>query len=117
MKWQIISGCKFPSTDSSQTCCKATQLSRMLLIDLALTVHLAEQSTLNRGYSNYISFSIFCSTPSNLGDLLIRLKILYVVFILSFKIRTCFTISPTAKFKAHPKQCLKNGFGYFHKHF
>ena len=35
--------------------------------------------------------------------------------ILSFKNRTFFSISPTAKFKAHPKQCLKNAFGFSDK--
>ena len=79
----------------------------MLFIDSALTVHLLGQSTLNRGHSNDLSFWIFCSIPSLLGDILIRLKISYIVSILSFKNRTFFT-----KFKAHSKQCMKNAFGF-----
>ena len=58
-----------------------------LFIDSALTVHLVGTSTLNRGYSKNISFRIFCSIPSLLGDILIRLEILYVVSIQSFKNR------------------------------
>ena len=87
----------------------------MLFIDLALTVYLMWQSTLNRGYSNDIFFWIFCSIPSLLEDLLIRLEVSYVLSIQSFKIRIFFTISPTAKFKSHPKQCMKNAFGFSDK--
>ena len=55
---------------------------RMLFIDLALTVYLMWQSTLNRAYSNDIFFWIFCSIPSLLEDLLIRLEVSsYVVSI------------------------------------
>ena len=57
----------------------------MLVIDSALTLHLVGQSTLNPGYSNDISFQIFCSIDSHLGDLLMRLEISYVLSILSFK--------------------------------
>ena len=83
------------------------QLSRMLFIDSALAVHLLGQSTLNRGYSNGLSFWVFCSIPSLLGDILIRLTISYIVSILSFKNRTFFT-----KFKAHPQQCMKCMYGF-----
>ena len=79
----------------------------MLFIDSALTVHLLGQSTLNRGHSNDLSFWIFFSIPSLLEDILIRLKISHIVSTLSFKNRTFFT-----KFKAHPKQCMKNAFGF-----
>ena len=86
----------------------------MLFIDSALIVHLVGQSTLNPGYSNDISFRIFYSIASLLGDFLIRLEISYVVSILSFKNHT-FTISPTAKYKVCPKQCVKNAFGFSDK--
>ena len=100
---------------SCHICCKATQLSRMLFVDSALTVDLVGQSTLNPGYSNDIPFWIFCSIASLWGDFLIRLKILYAVSILSFENRTFLTISPTAKFKTCPKQWAKNAFGFSDK--
>ena len=73
----------------------------MIFIDSALTVHLVGQSTLNPGYSNDMSFRIFCSIASLLGDFLIRLEISYVV---SIRNRAFFTISLTAKFKACPEK-------------
>ena len=44
-----------------------------------------------------------------------RLEISNVVSVLSFKNCQYFTISPAAKFKACPKQCVKNAFGYSDK--
>ena len=84
----------------------------MLFIDSALTVNLVEQSTQTSGYSNVKSFRIFCSIASLLGDFLIRLEMSKVVSLLSFKNRTFFTMSQTAKFRAYPKQCVKNAFGF-----
>ena len=81
----LISGNKLSSSDSSQTRCKGTQFSKILFVYSDFTVHLVGKSNPNPESSNDISFQVFCSIASLLGDFLKKLEISYVVSILSFK--------------------------------
>ena len=108
----LISGNKLSSSDQSQNRCKGTQLSKILFVYSDFTVHLVGKSNPNPESSNDISFQVFCSIASLLGDFLKKLEISYVVSILSFKNSTFFTISPTATFKVCPKQFVKNTSGF-----
>ena len=85
----------------------------MLFMDSALTVHLLGQSNLNPGYSNFVSFQVFCSIASLLGDFLTRLEVPYVVYILSIK--TVHSSPHLQQPTACPKQCVKNAFGFSDK--
>ena len=108
----LISGNKLSSSDSSQTRCKGTQFSKILFVYSDFTVHLVGKSNPNPGSSNNISFQVFCSIASLLGNFLIKLEISYVISILSFKNSTFFTISPTATFKVCPKLFVKNALAF-----